>query len=68
MSAKSELDHYHAIVEQEKAVRTAQAEYVTAREECKDCKQAFDKLADELLFLIAEGPDPQEKLDFDKKE
>ena len=68
MSSKSQLDHYHAIIQQELAVRKASDEYVAAKEEARDCKQTFDKLNNELLYLIHEGSDPQEKLAFEGEE
>jgi len=68
MANNAQLDHYHSIVEQEKAVRKALLEWTEAKDEASACKKNFDRLNDELLDMIHGGPDWQNKLPFDEGE
>lgn len=59
-------EHYDAICEKEREVRSLEGGYLSAKEEAAEAKKAFEAADKMLRNLISRGADPQQKLPFDE--
>lgn len=63
-----ELQHLEDIREKNREVAKLYGDWKAAAEEAKEAKAEFDRAVIELRSMIDAGPDPQQKLEFEKAE
>ena len=59
-----QAEHYAEMCNQSRDVTVAQRKWLAAKEDTAEKKKLYDKLADELLYMIEGGPDWQKTLEF----